>query len=66
MHYLQIMEPLLAVRKIQLHNPLFMNAFRKYQVDVAVLLGANRTRAELEMDGVFEFERTLANVIKPF
>lgn len=40
----------------------FVIAYRDYQVDLAVLFGADRTRAETEMAEVLEFEFALAEV----
>jgi membrane metallo-endopeptidase-like protein 1 len=39
-----------------------VQAYHKYQVDMAVLYGADRTRAEKEMREVLDFEFALANV----
>jgi hypothetical protein len=39
-----------------------MRAYHKYQIDFAVLLGADKTRAIKEMGEVLEFERALAHV----
>ena len=38
-------------------------AYYKYMVDTAVILGANKTRAEKELKESFEFETKLARVI---
>lgn len=40
----------------------FVVAYHEYQVDLAVLFGAERTRAETEMAEVLEFEFELAEV----
>lgn len=37
-------------------------AYHKYMTNIAVLLGANKTTASLELEKVIEFERKLANV----
>lgn len=42
-------------------NPI-VQAYHSYQVDMAVLYGADRSRAEKEMRDVLEFEFELANV----
>ncbi|CAL8147661.1 unnamed protein product [Orchesella dallaii] len=42
-----------------------VKAYRKYQVDLAVLLGAERAQAEKEMLAAIEFERKLANYSLP-
>lgn len=39
-----------------------VNAYYDYMVDVAVIFGANRTQAELEMKESLEFEMQMANV----
>jgi hypothetical protein len=39
-----------------------VQAYHAYQVDMAVLYGANRSRAEKEMKDVLDFEFALANV----
>lgn len=39
-----------------------VQAYHSYQVDMAVLYGAERTRAEKEMREVLDFEFALANV----
>ena len=39
-----------------------VKAYFKYQVDVAVIYGADRERAEQEMREALEFEISLANV----
>lgn len=44
-----------------LENPI-VAAYHSYQVDMAVLYGADRKRAEKEMKEVLEFEFALANV----
>lgn len=46
-----------------LDNPI-VKAYHSYQVDMAVLYGADRNRAEKEMKEVLEFEFALANVRK--
>lgn len=43
-------------------NNTIVKAYHKYQVDMAVLYGADRKRAEKEMRDVLEFEFALANV----
>lgn len=42
----------------------FVVAYRDYQVDLAVLFGANRATAVTEMGQVLEFEFELAEVTK--
>lgn len=42
-------------------NPI-VAAYHSYQVDMAVLYGADRNRAEIEMRNVLNFEFALANV----
>lgn len=42
----------------------FVAAYRDYQVDLAVLFGANRATAVTEMGQVLEFEFELAEVTK--
>jgi len=42
-----------------------VQAYAKYQVELAVLLGADRDRAEKEMRAALEFERQLANFSLP-
>jgi hypothetical protein len=42
-------------------NPI-VQAYHAYQVDMAVLYGADRTRAEKEMREVLDLEFALANV----
>lgn len=44
-----------------LENPI-VEAYHSYQVDMAVLYGADRKRAEKEMREVLELELALANV----
>jgi neprilysin len=44
-----------------LENPV-VTAYHKFQVDMAVLYGADRERAEKEMREAFDFEVGLANV----
>jgi hypothetical protein len=44
-------------------NPI-VKAYHSYQVDMAVLYGAERSRAEKEMKEVLEFEFALSNVSK--
>lgn len=44
-----------------IENPI-VEAYHSYQVDMAVLYGADRKRAEKEMREVLEFEFALANV----
>lgn len=44
-----------------IENPI-VKAYHSYQVDMAVLYGADRSRAEKEMREVLEFEFDLANV----
>lgn len=44
-----------------LENPR-VSAYLSYQVDMAVLFGAERNRAEREMRDVLDFEIALANV----
>lgn len=44
-----------------LENPI-VTAYHSYQVDMAVLYGADRKRAEKEMRDVLDFEFALANV----
>lgn len=39
-----------------------VSAYYSYQVDVAVLFGADRFEAELQMKEVLNFEMALANV----
>lgn len=46
-----------------MENPI-VKAYHSYQVDMAVLYGADRSRAEKEMKEVLEFEFALANVRK--
>jgi hypothetical protein len=41
-----------------------VKAYHSYQVDMAVLYGADRSRAEKEMRDVLDFEFALANVMK--
>ncbi|CRK97823.1 CLUMA_CG011199, isoform A, partial [Clunio marinus] len=43
-------------------NSSIVQAYHKYQVDMAVLYGADRKRAEKEMRDVLEFEFALANI----
>lgn len=43
-------------------NEPFVRFYHDYQVDLAVLLGANRVDAEREMMEVLEFEFKLAEV----
>lgn len=40
----------------------FVQAYHDYQVDLAVLFGAERPRAEVEMMEALNFEIALANV----
>lgn len=40
-----------------------LQAYHKYMVSIAVLLGANATTAERELQEVVKFEMQLANVI---
>ncbi|XP_046983494.1 neprilysin-2-like isoform X1 [Schistocerca americana] len=42
-----------------------VDAYYQYQVDLAVLLGANRTRAQQELRQSLEFEIALANISLP-
>lgn len=44
-----------------LDNPV-VKAYHSFQVDMAVLYGADRERAEKDMKEAFEFETALANV----
>lgn len=44
-----------------IENPI-VKAYHAYQVDMAVLYGADRERAEKEMRDVLDFEFALANV----
>lgn len=44
-----------------LDNPI-VTAYHSYQIDMAVLYGADRKRAEKEMKEVLEFEFAIANV----
>jgi neprilysin len=44
-----------------LDNPV-VSAYHKFQVDMAVLYGADKERAEKEMKEAFDFEVALANV----
>lgn len=44
-----------------MENPI-VTAYHSYQVDMAVLYGADRNRAEIEMKNVLNFEFALANV----
>jgi hypothetical protein len=39
-----------------------VSAYHKFQVDMAVLYGADKARAEKEMKEAFDFEVALANV----
>lgn len=39
-----------------------VSAYHKFQVDMAVLYGADRKRAEKDMKEAFDFETALANV----
>jgi hypothetical protein len=41
----------------------FVQAYHSYQVDLAVLFGAQRQRAETEMKAALDFEIELAEVI---
>lgn len=43
-----------------------VQAYYNYQVDLAVIYGAERFNAELEMKDVINFEMALANVRKYF
>ena len=43
-------------------NNTIVQAYHSYQVDMAVLYGADKSRAEKEMKDVLEFEFALANV----
>jgi len=43
-------------------NNTIVAAYHSYQVDMAVLYGADRQRAEKDMKDVLEFEFALANV----
>lgn len=43
-------------------NDTNVQAYLEFMIDVAVIFGANRTRAEKEMTDVLEFEIELANV----
>lgn len=45
-------------------NNSIVKAYHSYQVDMAVLYGADRSRAEKEMKEVLELEFALANVRK--
>lgn len=45
-------------------NNTIVQAYHKYQVDMAVLYGADRKRAEKEMRDVLDLEFALANVSK--
>lgn len=40
----------------------YLAAYHKYMVEVAILLGANRTKAEKDMSEVIQFEKRLAQV----
>ena len=40
-----------------------LDAYYRYMVDIAVILGANKASAEKELKESLEFERKLANVI---
>jgi hypothetical protein len=44
----------------------FVQAYHSYQVDLAVMFGADRSRAEAEMKEVLEFEFELAEVSEAF
>lgn len=44
----------------------FVQAYHNYQVELAVLFGAERARAESEMKDVLDFEIELAEVRKLF
>jgi neprilysin len=44
-----------------LENPV-VSAYHKFQVDMAVLYGAEQKRAEIEMREALDFEIALANV----
>ncbi|XP_033229648.1 neprilysin-2-like [Belonocnema kinseyi] len=50
---------------IQGFNNLFVKAYYKYSVDVAVLYGANRAIAEKDLKDTLEFEMKLANISLP-
>lgn len=43
-------------------DPVFINAYQKYQLDLSVLLGADPRVVGAEMGAVFQFEKNLANV----
>lgn len=46
---------------VGLEHP-FVKAYLDFMVDAAVIFGANRTDAEIELRDSFEFERKLAKV----
>lgn len=43
-------------------NDKIVQAYYSYMVDIAVILGANKTNAEIELRESLEFEMNLANV----
>lgn len=61
----QIDQPALGLSREYLIKGLsdkLVQAYHSYQIDTAVIYGANRTEAEQEMKDVLEFEISLANV----
>lgn len=48
---------------MQEFNSTTIQAYYNFKVDIAVIFGADRSRAENEMKNVLEFEVALANVI---
>lgn len=39
-----------------------LNAYKEYMIGTAIILGANRTRAEHELNETIEFEKALTSV----
>lgn len=63
--FTQIDQASLGLSREYLINKLaepFVQAYHSYQVDLAVLFGADRSRAESEMREVLDFEIELAEV----
>lgn len=63
----QLDQPPLGVSREYLIKGLddkLVQAYHSYQVDTAVMYGANRTDAEYEMNDALDFEILLANVSK--
>lgn len=64
--FFQIDQPRLGLDREKLIRGLddeLVQAYHSYQVDTAVIYGANRSQAELEMRDALDFEISLAQVL---